>query len=99
MDDFGAGYTSFRNLKSLAVDMVKLDGAFIRNLKDDKANRIFVKSMVALAKNFGMTTVAEMVGDAETAGILKDAGVDYLQGYYFGKPQVAPLPLPILHKS
>ena len=99
LDDFGAGYTSFRNLKSLAVDMVKLDGAFIRNLKDDKANRIFVKSMVALANNFGMTTVAEMVGDAETADILKNAGVDYLQGYYFGKPQVAPLPLPILPKS
>ena len=99
IDDFGAGYTSFKNLKSLAVDMVKLDGAFVRNLKDDKANRIFVKSMVALAKNFGMTTVAEMVGDAETAEILKDAGVDYLQGYHFGMPQVAPLPLPILPKS
>ena len=99
LDDFGAGYTSFKNLKSLAIDMVKLDGTFVRNLKDDKANRFFVRSMVALAKNFGMTTVAEMVGDAETANILMEAGVDYLQGYYFGEPQVAPLPLPIAPKA
>ena len=98
LDDFGAGYTSFRNLKSLAVDIVKLDGSFVRNLKDDKANRIFVQSMVALARNFGMATVAEMVGDAETADILTESGVDFLQGYYFGQPQVAPLPLPIAPK-
>ena len=98
LDDFGAGYTSFRNLKSLAVDIVKLDGSFTRNLKDDKANRIFVQSMVALARNFGMATVAEMVGDAETADILTESGVDFLQGYYFGQPQVAPLPLPIAPK-
>ena len=99
LDDFGAGYTSFRNLKALAVDIVKLDGSFVRNLKDDKANRIFVQSMVALARNFGMATVAEMVGDAETADILTDLGVDFLQGYYFGQPQVAPLPLPIAPKA
>ena len=94
LDDFGAGYTSFRNLKALAVDMIKLDGSFVKNLKDDKANRIFVQSMVTLARNFGMATVAEMVGDAETADILTGLGVDFLQGYYFGKPEVAPLPLP-----
>ena len=99
LDDFGAGYTSFRNLKSLAVDIVKLDGSFARNLKEDRANRIFVQSMVALARNFGMATVAEMVGDAETADILAELGVDFLQGYYFGQPQVAPLPLPIVPKA
>ncbi len=99
LDDFGAGFTSFRNLKSLAVDIVKLDGSFIKNLKQDRANRIFVQSMVDLAKNFGMETVAEMVGDEETAAMLKDAGVDYLQGYLFGQPQVAPLPMPVLAKG
>ena len=99
LDDFGAGYTSFRNLKALAVDVIKLDGSFSRNLKDDKANRIFVQSMVALARNFGMATVAEMVGDEETANILAELGVDFLQGYHFGKPQVAPLPLPIAPKK
>jgi len=99
LDDFGAGYTSFRNLKALAVDMIKLDGSFSRNLKDDKANRIFVQSMVALARNFGMATVAEMVADDETADILTEIGVDFLQGYHFGMPQVAPLPLPIAPKA
>ncbi len=96
LDDFGAGFTSFRNLKSLAVDMVKLDGSFIKNLKEDRASRIFVQSMVDLAKNFGMETVAEMVMDEETATMLQDAGVDYLQGFMFGQPQVAPLPMPVL---
>ena len=95
IDDFGAGYTSFRNLRSLGAEIVKLDGAFVRNLKDDKANRIFIETMVGLAKNFGMQTVAEMVSDEETARILADTGVDYLQGYQFGKPQVAPLPMPV----
>jgi len=99
LDDFGAGYTSFRNLKALSVDVVKLDGSFSKNLKDDKANRIFVKSMVDLARNFGMATVAEMVGDAQTADILTELGVDFLQGYHFGKPQVAPLPLPVPPKA
>lgn len=95
LDDFGAGFTSFRNLRSLAVDMVKLDGSFIRNLKADRANRIFVRSMVDLAKNFGMETVAEMVTDEETASMLQEAGVDYLQGFLFGQPQDAPLPMPV----
>ena len=99
LDDFGAGYTSFRNLKSLAVDMVKLDGNFLQNLKGDGANRIFVQSMVELAKHFGMETVGEMVADEETAAMLKDAGLDYLQGYLFGMPQVAPLPMPVAARS
>lgn len=99
LDDFGAGYTSFRNLKALAVDVIKLDGSFSKNLRDDKANRIFVQSMVALARNFGMATVGEMVGDEETANILAELGVDFLQGYHFGKPQIAPLPMPIAPKG
>jgi len=99
LDDFGAGFTSFRNLKSLSVDMIKLDGSFAKNLKDDPANRIFVQSMVKIARNFGMTTVAEMVADSETADILSELGVDYLQGYLFGKPEVAPLPLPIAPRA
>ena len=86
IDDFGAGYTSFKNLKHLAVDMVKIDGAFVKNLSADKTDAIFINTMAQLARSFGMTTVAEWVGDEATAQLLADAGIDYMQGYYFGKP-------------
>jgi EAL domain-containing protein (putative c-di-GMP-specific phosphodiesterase class I) len=86
IDDFGAGYTSFKNLKLLAVDMVKIDGAFVRNLAADASDRAFIKTMVDLAKTLGMETVAEWVSDAATAEILAGLGIDYLQGYHFGKP-------------
>jgi diguanylate cyclase (GGDEF)-like protein len=89
IDDFGAGYTSFKNLKHLAVDMVKIDGAFVKNLSQDTSDRVFIKTMVELASTFGMETVAEWVGDEVTAGILADTGITYLQGFHFGKPQLA----------
>jgi diguanylate cyclase (GGDEF)-like protein len=89
IDDFGAGYTSFKNLKHLAVDMVKIDGAFVKNLTADKTDAIFINTMVQLAQSFGMETVAEWVGDEATAQLLADSGIDYLQGFHFGKPLMA----------
>jgi EAL domain-containing protein (putative c-di-GMP-specific phosphodiesterase class I) len=89
IDDFGAGYTSFKNLKHLAVDMVKIDGAFVKNLTADKTDAIFINTMVQLAQSFGMETVAEWVGDEATAQLLADSGIDYLQGYHFGMPLLA----------
>jgi diguanylate cyclase (GGDEF)-like protein len=86
IDDFGAGYTSFRNLKLLNVDIVKIDGAFVKNLADDTSDQIFVKTMIDLAQNFGLETVAEWVGDERTVKHLKDAGITYMQGYYYGMP-------------
>ncbi|HUS96506.1 MAG TPA: EAL domain-containing protein, partial [Hyphomicrobiaceae bacterium] len=86
IDDFGAGYTSFKNLKHLAVDIVKIDGSFVKNLATDPGDRIFLETMVRLAENFGMKTVAEWVGCEETAGIVRDVGITYMQGYYFGQP-------------
>lgn len=88
IDDFGAGYTSFRNLQSLKVDMVKVDGSFVKGLADSRDNQIFVRTLVDLAKNFNLSTVAEWVSDAREADILRAFGVDYLQGFYFGKPEV-----------
>ena len=87
IDDFGAGYTSFRNLQTLKVDMVKVDGSFVKGLADSRDNQIFVRTLVDLAKNFGLSTVGEWVGDAREADILKAFGVDYLQGFYYGKPE------------
>jgi len=86
IDDFGAGYTSFKNLKHLPVDLVKIDGAFVKNLSVDSSDKIFIKTMVELAETFGMETVAEWVGDEETADILTKAGITYLQGFHFGQP-------------
>ena len=86
IDDFGAGYTSFKNLKLLNVDMVKIDGAFVKNLADDTSDQIFIKTMVELAQTFGMETVAEWVGDQRSVDMLRDMGITYLQGFYYGLP-------------
>ena len=88
IDDFGAGYTSFRNLQSLKVDMVKVDGSFVKGLAESRDNQIFVRTLVDLAKNFELATVAEWVSEQREAEILRGFGVDLLQGFYFGKPEV-----------
>jgi EAL domain-containing protein (putative c-di-GMP-specific phosphodiesterase class I) len=86
IDDFGVGYTNFRNLKLLNADLVKIDGAFVKNVCQDKGDQVFIKSMVELARAFGMKTVAEWVGDEATSQFLIAAGIDYLQGFYYGAP-------------
>lgn len=88
LDDFGAGYTSFRHLKSLPVDIVKIDGAFIRNLTTNFDDQLFVRTLLGLANAFGLKTVAECVETEEIAAILTEFGVDYLQGWHFGAPDV-----------
>ncbi len=88
IDDFGAGYTSFRNLQALVVDSVKIDGAFIRGLESSQDNQLFVRTLVDLAKNFELETVAEWVGNAQQAELLRQYGVDYLQGFFIGEPKM-----------
>lgn len=85
LDDFGSGYTSFRQLKALSVDMVKIDGLFIRDLADSPDNRFFVKTLIEFTRGFGLTAVAEWVETGEIAKILMNLGVDYMQGYYFAE--------------
>lgn len=86
IDDFGAGYTSFKNLKVLNVDMVKIDGSFVKDLADDSTGEVFIRTMIEIAQTFGMETVAEWVGNQETADFLKNAGITYLQGFHYGMP-------------
>jgi diguanylate cyclase (GGDEF)-like protein len=86
IDDFGAGYTSFRNLKHLNCDIVKLDGAFVKNVVNDASDRIFVRMVSELGSAFGMETVAEWVTDGPTADIAESLGITYLQGFHFGMP-------------
>jgi EAL domain-containing protein (putative c-di-GMP-specific phosphodiesterase class I) len=90
IDDFGAGFTSFRNLKMLRVDIVKIDGAFIRGLVGCRENQIFVRTLVELAKHFQLETVAEWVGAEEEAALLETMGVDYFQGFLYGEPSMSP---------
>ncbi|MBL6936136.1 MAG: EAL domain-containing protein, partial [Alphaproteobacteria bacterium] len=88
LDDFGAGYTSFHHLKSLPVDVLKIDGSFIQGLPDNPDNQLFVRTMLGLAEGFGMKTVAECVETKAEAKMLKEFGVDYFQGYFFARPEV-----------
>jgi diguanylate cyclase (GGDEF)-like protein len=84
IDDFGAGNTSFRNLRKLGVDVVKIDGAFVANLKRSDDDRAFVHTLIDLARRLGLETVAEWVQDEESAALLADWGCDYLQGALIG---------------
>jgi len=85
IDDFGAGYTSFRNLRRLGVDMIKIDGAFVQNLPRSEDDRVFVRTLVDLGRSLGLTTVAEWVQDEEAAAVLAEWGCDYLQGALIGR--------------
>ncbi len=82
LDDFGSGYSSFGQLKHLPVDIIKIDGQFIRNIAHDPMDLAIVESMVNIAHSLGKKIVAEFVEDAESLRRLKACGVDYVQGYY-----------------
>jgi diguanylate cyclase (GGDEF)-like protein len=88
MDDFGAGHTSFRSLRGLGVDVVKIDGAFVQNIARSADDRFFVRTLVDLARHLDIETVAEWVEDAEASRILTEWGIDYLQGFHFGGAQI-----------
>ena len=84
IDDFGAGYTSFRNLRKLGVDIVKIDGAFVQNIARSADDRAFVQTLIDLARRLNIKTVAEWVQDEEAASLLRDWGCDYIQGRLIG---------------
>jgi diguanylate cyclase (GGDEF)-like protein len=90
IDDFGAGYTSFKNLRDLPVEVIKIDGTFCRNLAVSKENLYFVKSLVDLVHAFGRKVVAEWVATEEDAKLLASIGVDFLQGNYLGAANLTP---------
>jgi diguanylate cyclase (GGDEF)-like protein/PAS domain S-box-containing protein len=87
MDDFGTGFSSFAYLKHLKADVLKIDGLFIRDLPNDRDNQVFVKAIVDVARGMHKITVAEFVENAEILEILKDFGVDLVQGYHLDMPR------------
>ncbi len=83
LDDFGTGYTSFSQLKVLPVDIIKIDGSFVKGIVENHENRFFVKTLLEFSNSFGLKTVAEFVENGEIAKVLMDMKVDYMQGNYF----------------
>jgi EAL domain-containing protein (putative c-di-GMP-specific phosphodiesterase class I) len=90
LDDFGAGYSSFRHVRDFRPDWVKIDGSFVKGVATDPDNKLFIDTLVGIARNFDMATVAEFVESEEDAAALRALGVDCLQGYYYGRPEVEP---------
>ncbi|WP_022727637.1 putative bifunctional diguanylate cyclase/phosphodiesterase [Fodinicurvata sediminis] len=90
LDDFGAGFSTFNHLKALTVDLVKIDRSFIRNISRSPENQLFLRNLLSLARAFKLETLAEGAEQAEEAAYLAREGLDMIQGYYFGMPEVAP---------
>ena len=86
LDDFGSGLSSFTYLKNLPVDIVKIDGSFIRDLMQDETDRIFVKSIIDIAHTLNIKVVAEFVETEETLQVVRELGADYFQGFMTGRP-------------
>ena len=90
LDDFGAGYTAFRYLREFYFDIVKIDGQFVRNVQQDPNNQVLMEALISIASHFDMFTVAETVENGAEAAWLAQAGIDCLQGYFFGAPSLTP---------
>lgn len=92
IDDFGAGYTSFRYLREFYFDILKIDGQFMRGIETNPDNQVLTAALISIAQHFDMFTVAESVETAGEAEFLRQAGIDCMQGYYLGAPSInAPL--------
>ena len=87
LDDFGSGLSSFAYLKNLPVDFLKIDGMFVKDIVDDPIDHAMVKSINEIGHVMGMKTIAEFVENDVVKGMLKETGVNYVQGYGVGKPQ------------
>jgi diguanylate cyclase (GGDEF)-like protein/PAS domain S-box-containing protein len=87
LDDFGSGLSSFAYLKNLPVNYLKIDGMFVRDVADDPIDHAMVKSINEIGHVMGMQTIAEFVENDEIKEIMREIGVDYIQGYGIGKPQ------------
>ena len=86
IDDFGSGYSNFSYIINLPVDSLKIDGSLIKEMLVDEQKLASVRTIVTFARNLDLNVIAEYVGDEETAIKLREMGVHYAQGYYFGKP-------------
>lgn len=89
IDDFGSGYSNFSHIFELNVDYLKIDGSLVKFITIDESSRVIVKTIVNFASNLGLKTIAEFVEDKDSLEMLEKMGVDFVQGYYIGKPSNA----------
>ena len=87
LDDFGSGYSSFERVLLYEPDIIKIDGSLVKNIESSESSRHLVETIVMFAKKQNIVTIAEYVENENIFNILRDIGVDYSQGYYFGKPE------------
>ncbi|WCB91755.1 hypothetical protein DSM104299_00431 [Baekduia alba] len=97
LDDFGAGFASFSYLKHLCFDLLKIDGEFVRGLRDNPTDRLVVEAVVAIARGLGTPSLAEFVADSDTLDAVRELGVDYAQGFHLGRPEPVDEALRIAH--
>ena len=86
MDDFGTGYSSFEYLKNIPIQEIKIDRAFVDNMRNDRKDRLIVHTIAELAHGLGLRVIAEGVEDAETYHLAMEAGCDVVQGYFISRP-------------
>jgi diguanylate cyclase (GGDEF)-like protein len=86
IDDFGSGYSNFSHILNMNVDYIKIDSSLISNVDTDRNSRLMVETIVKLAEQLGIETVAEFVSTEEIYNTVKELGVDWGQGYWLGKP-------------
>jgi len=83
LDDFGSGFTSFKQLLNLPIDIIKIDGSYIRDILSNNHSRFFVEALISLAGDLGIKTVAEFVENGEIARVLIDIKIGGMQGNFF----------------
>jgi diguanylate cyclase (GGDEF)-like protein len=86
LDDFGAGFSSWLNLRKLPISYLKIDGCFVRHVTENPGDPLFVKAINEVSQGLNIKTVAECVEDEQTLATIKALGVDYVQGFLIGKP-------------
>ncbi len=92
LDDFGTGMSSFSYLKSLTVDFIKIDGSFVRRMRQEPVDSAIVEAVNNIAHISGIRTIAEFVEDEEVMDLLRDLGVDFAQGWAVARPTPMPMP-------
>ncbi|HEY5793024.1 MAG TPA: EAL domain-containing protein, partial [Chthoniobacterales bacterium] len=90
LDDFGAGFSPLRYLKTLPVDLLKIDGFFIHDLSDEPYNQAILRSIQEISHYAGIQTVAEKVENERELAAAVSLGVDYVQGFLLAKPRATP---------
>jgi len=87
IDDFGTGYSNFEYIMKLKVDYIKIDGSMIKNIDTNKDSKLVTETIIDFAKKMNIKTVAEFIHSKNVYSVVKDMGIDYSQGYYFGEPK------------